>query len=877
MSAFYAIDSTRVSHREYWWGHPSPLVLFSWLFKWLRVRIPTSSDDANVESLTPFVVEALPAEVGARFAPATAELAGLGFLDPIFHVIYDSGTTTTIYWATFRHATGQHLARIHQRIWQQAKPPDRRLFVLFYTAFADGTFAGSSSGKPDFATPTTVPLLRRHRATPSALWAAHVEFSATQRQATVQPIRSREELLAATERLHLLLRDFHLARGVFRVRTDTEHASATAVTARFEEASATGFRHPAVLAEVERLQTQRPGWGNALVILVVSGIVFLAAGSAQTDWKFYLALIPLLFFHESGHWLAMKIFGYRNLRMFFIPLFGAAVTGQNWNVPGWKKALVSLAGPVPGILLGVALTVVQLISPREWLNQAAFLLLLVNGFNLLPVLPLDGGHVLHAILFCRNRWLDLAFRIAAIAGLTLLIIGTSDRFLIFIAIMMAIGLPVAFKLGKVTDTFRRTPIPPLLPGHDRIPFATADTIVSALKAELPANTNDKTLALHTVNVFETLNAHPPGWFATLGLLAVHGGSVLLVLIFGVLLLANEHGGGLGKMFRAKLQQPRHRVACDAIERWSGAEVTHTAAHHTVIATLRNAAGAQQRFAALRPQLPATASLTRVGDSLLLTLPAADDAARERWFAEFQSSDTNAFVALTNRGVSMTVTFTAPSAAAGTNLANELREYLMAAHLGDLVPPWSPQAFGPEYETARAARRTWHRIGTNINARGEAPAVLALYREVAAAGKRGAKSELAQLATRQIELRRQEETAIYERLRGAGTDPELLALHAQLGALGYTNHTARAALEQRISLQLGPVATNLNAAEISMASLGATTGVASRRSLVVEIRWLGFKEPAAGLPALIDWICSRGGRQIHYGIASTGDELDDLEE
>ena len=57
-------------------------MLFSWLFKWLRVRIPSSSDDATVESLSPFVAEALPAEVAARFAPGTAELAGLGFLDP---------------------------------------------------------------------------------------------------------------------------------------------------------------------------------------------------------------------------------------------------------------------------------------------------------------------------------------------------------------------------------------------------------------------------------------------------------------------------------------------------------------------------------------------------------------------------------------------------------------------------------------------------------------------------------------------------------------------------------------------------------------------------------------------------------------------------
>ena len=36
MSQFYEIDSTKFSHREYWWGSKSPLVLIAWLIKWLR-------------------------------------------------------------------------------------------------------------------------------------------------------------------------------------------------------------------------------------------------------------------------------------------------------------------------------------------------------------------------------------------------------------------------------------------------------------------------------------------------------------------------------------------------------------------------------------------------------------------------------------------------------------------------------------------------------------------------------------------------------------------------------------------------------------------------------------------------------------------------
>src|SRR5438093_1109806 len=140
MSQFYQVDSTKVSLREYWWGTPSPRVIIGWVLKWLRVRIPGSTDDANTESTLPFISAGVPPEIEAKFAPLTYELVQLGFYDPVFHVIYDAGSSTTVYWATFRHTSGQHLARIHHRIWGRAIKPRPVLFPMFMTGFADGTF-----------------------------------------------------------------------------------------------------------------------------------------------------------------------------------------------------------------------------------------------------------------------------------------------------------------------------------------------------------------------------------------------------------------------------------------------------------------------------------------------------------------------------------------------------------------------------------------------------------------------------------------------------------------------------------------------------------------------------------------------------------------
>lgn len=83
------------------------------------------------------------------------------------------------------------------------------------------------------------------------------------------------------------------------------------------------------MAAIEKRQNGKSSWLSATVLLGISAAVFLGLGQARWSLKTTWILLPVLLFHEAGHYLAMKIFGYRNLKMFFIPLFGAAVTGAH--------------------------------------------------------------------------------------------------------------------------------------------------------------------------------------------------------------------------------------------------------------------------------------------------------------------------------------------------------------------------------------------------------------------------------------------------------------------------------------------------------------------------------------------------------------------
>jgi Zn-dependent protease len=114
----------------------------------------------------------------------------------------------------------------------------------------------------------------------------------------------------------------------------------------------------------------------------------------------------------------MRAFGYRDTRILFIPFLGAVTTGRQENVSRDRRAIVLLAGPLPGLLLGLGLSLVGA-AHDPLIGHAAGLLVAINAFNLLPLAALDGGKLLEALLFSRGPLLLGAFTMATSALLAL--------------------------------------------------------------------------------------------------------------------------------------------------------------------------------------------------------------------------------------------------------------------------------------------------------------------------------------------------------------------------------------------------------------------------------------------------------------------------
>ena len=146
------------------------------------------------------------------------------------------------------------------------------------------------------------------------------------------------------------------------------------------------------------------------LLLVGSLVVFMLVQQSRSDsLRSAVVVIGILLFHELGHYVGMRMFGYRDVRMFFIPFFGAAVSGKRVGVAAWKDGVVTLLGPVPGILVAFILGAQsQTLSPATY--AVAMSMVSINAFNLLPLAGLDGARLLQLLLFSRHRWLELGFQ-----------------------------------------------------------------------------------------------------------------------------------------------------------------------------------------------------------------------------------------------------------------------------------------------------------------------------------------------------------------------------------------------------------------------------------------------------------------------------------
>jgi Zn-dependent protease len=126
-------------------------------------------------------------------------------------------------------------------------------------------------------------------------------------------------------------------------------------------------------------------------------LVSLAAYALLWGWSFAAGFVALLFVHEMGHVIALRREGIKASGPMFIPFLGAVVAARSLGNNALAEARVGLAGPILGSIGSAACILIWHATGNDLWRALAYTGFFLNLFNLLPVVPLDGGRAMAAM------------------------------------------------------------------------------------------------------------------------------------------------------------------------------------------------------------------------------------------------------------------------------------------------------------------------------------------------------------------------------------------------------------------------------------------------------------------------------------------------
>ncbi|HEX8976725.1 MAG TPA: site-2 protease family protein [Solirubrobacteraceae bacterium] len=134
-------------------------------------------------------------------------------------------------------------------------------------------------------------------------------------------------------------------------------------------------------------------------LLATSGTMLVSIAAYATIWGFQFALgfVILILVHEMGHVIALRREGIKATAPMFIPFLGAVISARSLGDNAAAEARVGLAGPVLGTIGAAACIPLWQATGNDLFRALAFTGFFLNLFNLLPVIPLDGGRAMAAM------------------------------------------------------------------------------------------------------------------------------------------------------------------------------------------------------------------------------------------------------------------------------------------------------------------------------------------------------------------------------------------------------------------------------------------------------------------------------------------------
>ncbi len=277
---------------------------------------------------------------------------------------------------------------------------------------------------------------------------------------------------------------------------------------------------------------------TALVSFICYGIIF------NRQWELAAMILILIGFHECGHVYAMWRCGVRVKGIYFIPFLGGAAVSQGLAKTRWGNAFIQINGPLYGTALVLLSLGMYHVVPthKPFFAMMASWGALINLFNLLPIMPLDGGRLLGEV----SQSLHGTFgRYAVIGSLILGAVGAYWADLTLLWIMVAVGM---LELSRQFSAATQKALIDLLSQHRPVTYEVNEFFASAarpLSKPLSPDQHQKQRTLFDMLLTEARLIPMTRWQTALMIL----GYVLLATLLVLVLWGMRHVPGADHAFK----------------------------------------------------------------------------------------------------------------------------------------------------------------------------------------------------------------------------------------------------------------------------------------------------------------------------------------
>ncbi|HXN06837.1 MAG TPA: site-2 protease family protein, partial [Nitrospiria bacterium] len=114
-------------------------------------------------------------------------------------------------------------------------------------------------------------------------------------------------------------------------------------------------------------------------------------------WAFAVGLVVLIFLHEMGHAVAMRMRGINAGAPVFIPFFGAYIALKDRPKDVKVESFIAYGGPLAGAIASTFCYSLFKDFGNPLFLVLAYIGFMMNLFNLIPFSPLDGGRIVAAV------------------------------------------------------------------------------------------------------------------------------------------------------------------------------------------------------------------------------------------------------------------------------------------------------------------------------------------------------------------------------------------------------------------------------------------------------------------------------------------------